>query len=167
MIGKVNVSKSEVVEDNKGSTGRVKAQVIYTNKDIDDYLAKLALLNMSPKANFTYHAYGKPRGEWTMDNIKRILTWCVQYNQPLAVWENFESGIQLFVVKDPDTGHENVGWDLYEYMQGHYRSYGCAHWTEWEEYGIQLNPLSGVQKSEREGYGFILEALDTNLVLIS
>lgn len=149
----------------EGNIGKVISEIIAGDEAVESELIKLRQLAQDRRAAFTYHAYGKFRGEWTLEDVQHILNWCELYHQALAIWENTGSGIQLFCIKDPDYGHENVGMALYEYMQGHYMSYGLAHWTEWVSWGIEIDTSIPAQHGTRDDT-IVLSTTDGQVALL-
>lgn len=151
----------------KGQTDPRLSTVIVGDEAVEAELLRLRQLGQDKRAAYTYHAYGKPRGEWTLKDVRHILNWCETYHQALALWENSESGIQLFCIKDPAYGHEEVGMSLYEYMQGHYESYGLAHWTEWEILGLEIDTSIPAQYGQgTDSHMIVLGTTDGNMALL-
>lgn len=149
-------------------TGRTEPIVeIDTSPDaIEKFIAKAKRFRNYPPAQFTYHAFGNQRGNWTLDGVTTILRYAREHDLEVRSWENRESAIILIVVKDPDST-ENSGFEIYTKMKDMYQSYGLAFWYEFDKWGVELLTKKGtIVKKTTDGFG-ICVGKGNNWVILS
>ncbi len=104
---------------------------------IERYIAKMKQFRNYPPAQFTYHAFGNRLDHWTPEKAKIMVDFARSHGLELRAWANDESGINLLVLKDPDSS-EDSGMEIYELMQDQFDSYGLASWYEYEQWGVPV-----------------------------
>jgi len=128
----------DTVQVNSARSDRDAIEVDAGEGCIERLIAKAKKFRNHSLAQYFYHAYGMfIYNGWTVEKAKTIIDYAREHNLEVRAWGNDESGINMLVVKDPDTS-ENSGWDLYEKMQGKFDSYGLASWYEFEQWGIPV-----------------------------
>ncbi len=104
---------------------------------VERFLAKMRQFRNYPPAQFTYHAFGNLRNNWTPEKAKILIDYAREHGLEIRAWAVEESGINLIVLKDPDSS-EDSGMEIYEKMQGNFDSYGLASWYEFDKWGVPL-----------------------------
>jgi len=134
-------SIQEGSEKKKFTVNEAEAEEVYeidTGEEvIERVIAKMKKFRNYPPAQFTYHAFGNRRNNWTVDKIKPIIEYARKHQLEVRAWEVAMSATNLVVVKDPDNS-ENSGWDLYQSMEGKFDSYGLASWYEFDKWGVPV-----------------------------
>ncbi len=130
----------EPVIDKSGRADMGMVEVDTGEGCIERFMAKMRQFRNYPPAQFTYHAFGNQRGNWTAEKARILIDYAREHNMEIRAWANDESAINLIVLKDPDNS-EDSGMEIYEKMQGNFDSYGLASWYEFEKWGVSI-PLS-------------------------
>jgi hypothetical protein len=163
-VTKVNTRVSEQViihekdtvllDIEKEGKAELKYEVLVEEDAVNEFIDKAKKLRDYEGAQYAYHAFMNRRDKWTAEAIKIILDYARAMELEVRAWCNDMSGINLIVVKDPDTS-ENSGWDLYQLVKDKIDSYGLASWYEFEEWGIPLDTSEDVEiRPNHRTFGF-------------